>query len=343
MLGLRGRARALLVFGAIAASLSRGETSAPGQQTPRAPDVNFVPTSPSVTAAMLEFARVGRDDVVYDLGSGDGRIAIMAAEKYGARAVGIEIDRHLVALSGRRAIERGVADRVTFVEGDLFAADLSPATVVTMYLSSRINERLMPKLRRELRPGTRVVSHDFDLHGSVPTERRRLAEGDEIFLWTAPGRPIREPDTPFVATPQPVVDEMLQLAQVHARDVVYDLGSGDGRIVIVAAQKYGATGVGVEIEPGLVERSRAIAREGGVQDKVAFVEGDLFSVDLSRATVVTLSLSAAVNARLAPKLTRELRPGARIVSRKFGLAGWPAPAQTVRASDGTSLLLWLVK
>jgi SAM-dependent methyltransferase len=338
MLRLRARAHVFLVA-VIATALAPAMLA---QQTPRIPDVNFVPTPQRVTEVMLELAAVTPDDVVYDLGSGDGRIVIMAAEKYGARGVGVEIDRDLVALSRRRAIERGVADRVTFIEGDLFTLDLSPATVVTMYLSSSLNERLAPKLRRELKPGTRVVSHEFDIRGSVPTQRRRLDDGHHVFLWNVPRRPARDPDTPFVPTPQPVVDEMLQLARVSATDVVYDLGSGDGRIVIVAAQRYGARGVGVEIEPTLVERAQTVARDGGVQDKVTFVEGDLFAADLSRADVVTLSLSAAVNARLAPKLKRELRPGARIVSRQFGIEGWP-PDRTIRSASGDTLLLWTVK
>jgi SAM-dependent methyltransferase len=311
-------------------------------QPARLPDVNFLPTSLGVTEAMLEMARVTSDDLVYDLGSGDGRIVIMAAEKYGARGVGGELDAKRVAVSRRAARERGVADRVTFVEGDLFTTDISPATVVTMYLSSSINERLHPKLRRELRPGTRVVSHDFDIRGWIPTLRRRLGDGSDVLLWTVPRPPARTPDTPFVPTPQPVVDAMLQLARTGPDDIVYDLGSGDGRIVILAAQKYGASGVGVEIDPPLVERAREVAREGEVADKVTFVEGDLFSTDLSRATVVTLSLSAEVNARLTSKLKRELRPGARIVSRRFGLEGWP-PDRTIPSERGESLLLWTVR
>ena len=327
-------------------SLTLGAFDARGHQPPappaaRTPDVNFVPTPMPAVDAMLEIAQVGRDDVLYDLGSGDGRIVLAAAQKYGARAVGVEIDPALVAESRRTATERGVADRVTFIEGDLFEVDLSPATVVTLYLSSRINERLVPKLRRELRPGTRVVSHDFDIRG-LPTQKRRLRAGDDIYVWTVSRPPAREPDTPFNPTPQPAVDEMLQLAGVGPKDVVFDLGSGDGRIVILAAQKYGAAGVGVEIDPGLVERSRAVAREGGVEQTATFVEGDLFTTDLTRATVVTLSLSAKVNARLAPKLRRELRPGARIVSRQHALEGW-TPDQSIRGADGVPLLLWRVR
>ena len=133
---------------------------------------------------------------------------------------------------------------------------------------------------------------------------------------------------------------MLKLAGVTARDVVYDLGSGDGRILILAAQKYGARGVGVEIDHRLVELSRQIAREGEVADRVTFIEGDLFDVDISPATVVTLYLSPTVNNRLEPKLRAQLRPGTRIVSHQFGIGAW-TPDKVIRAEDDrTELFLW---
>jgi SAM-dependent methyltransferase len=154
-------------------------------------------------------------------------------------------------------------------------------------------------------------------------------------------QPARTPDIHFAATPQAVADAMLILAQVTPRDVVYDLGSGDGRIVILAAQKYGARGVGIELDPRLVALSRQVAREGEVSDRVTFVEGDMFTTRISDATVVTLWLSNFVNDRLEPKLREELRPGARIVSRQFPIGHW-APDQTVRASDGTDLYLWTI-
>jgi len=152
--------------------------------------------------------------------------------------------------------------------------------------------------------------------------------------------PARTPDVHFAATPQPVADAMLALARVTARDVVYDLGSGDGRIVILAAQKYGARGVGIEIVHELVERSRLIAREGEVADRATFIEGDLFTTDISPATVVTLWLTASVNARLEPKLRRELRPGARIVAHQFPIGDWP-PERTEHV-DGEEIFLWTI-
>jgi SAM-dependent methyltransferase len=150
----------------------------------------------------------------------------------------------------------------------------------------------------------------------------------------------RAPDVYFASTRQPVADAMLALAGVDANDVVYDLGSGDGRIVIIAAQKYRARGVGIEIDPKLVALSRQLAREGGVEDRVTFVEADMFTADISAATVVTLYLSTTINADLEPKLRRELRPGSRIVSQQFPIGRW-APDRMVRAFD-QDLFLWVV-
>jgi cyclopropane fatty-acyl-phospholipid synthase-like methyltransferase len=154
----------------------------------------------------------------------------------------------------------------------------------------------------------------------------------------APAR--KTPDIHFAATPQRVADAMLALARVTPDDVVYDLGSGDGRIVVLAAQKYGARGVGVELDPQLVAISRQIAREGDVADRVTFLQGDFWTADISRATVVALWLSNSVNMRLETKLKRELKPGARIVSHQFPIGTW-TPDTTVRV-DGKDLFLWTI-
>jgi len=148
------------------------------------PDIHFVPTTGDIADAMLRLARVGPDDVVYDLGSGEGAIVLRAAEKFGARGVGIEIDPALVKTAVERARRRGLSDRVRFVQGDLFKADISEATVVTLYLSGSINRRLAPKLMAELKPGTRVVSQRFDMGPSWPPEAQASAGGRRIYLWT---------------------------------------------------------------------------------------------------------------------------------------------------------------
>ncbi len=132
------------------------------------PDVVFIPTSMDVVLTMLGMAGVGDSDVVYDLGSGDGRLVISAAKRFGARGVGVDIDPDRVADGIRNADTAGVAGRVAFRQADLFETDLRPATVVTLYLTSSLNERLRPKLFRELRPGARVVSNNFDMGGWTP-------------------------------------------------------------------------------------------------------------------------------------------------------------------------------
>jgi predicted RNA methylase len=305
-------------------------------------DVGFAATTPDVVEAMLKLARVNANDVVYDLGSGDGRIVIMAAKLYGARGVGVELNPSLVKISRQAALENGVADRVSFVEGDLFTADISPATVVTLFLWPSVNKRLEMKLRLELRPGTRIVSNTFGIGNWRPDEMIRGVGGSDVLLWTVPRAPARVPDVPYQPTSEMVAYEMLRLAGATARDVVYDLGSGDGRIPILAAQRYGAQGVGVELDPRLVELSRQVATDARLAGQVTFIEGDLFTTEISKATIVTLYLSETVNAKLESKLRRELRPGTRIVSHQYPLGAW-TPDATVRASDGTDLFLWTVR
>ncbi len=139
--------------------------------------VPFVPTPTEVVDRMLEMAQVTNKDVIYDLGSGDGRIVIRAAKKYGARGVGIEIDPDLVALSERNARKEGVENLVEFREQDVFNADVSPATVVTLYLFPDFNARLRPILEKQLRAGSRVVSHDFNIEGWRPVKVDKM-KGD---------------------------------------------------------------------------------------------------------------------------------------------------------------------
>ena len=330
-----------LLAGLFLTIASNGPAALRTAQAVRVPDIGYEPTPPKVVDALLELARVGPGDTVYDLGSGDGRIVIEAARRYGARGVGVELQPELVRRSRQAALEAGVADKVTFVEADLFAVDISRATVVVLYLWPSVNDRLEPKLRNELSPGARVVSYTFGMSDWEPDASARAENGRDLRLWVIPRRPRREPDVPFVATPQPIAEEMLRLAKVGANDVVFDLGSGDGRIPIVAAQTFGARAVGIEIVPKLVERSRRVAEQAGFTGKVDFIEGDLFDADLSSATVVVLCLSAEVNAKLEPKL-RRLRAGTRIVSRWFPIGTWP-PDASMRAEDGSELFLWIVQ
>jgi tRNA A58 N-methylase Trm61 len=136
-----------------------------------------------VVRAMLDLAGVAPEDVVYDLGSGDGRMVIAAAREFGARGVGIEIDPMLVDLARRNAAEAGVADKVEFRVGNMYEADVRAATVVTLFLHPRPNLKLRPKLRAELRPGARVVSYIWDMGDWRPDETRRVDRRRRIFLW----------------------------------------------------------------------------------------------------------------------------------------------------------------
>jgi hypothetical protein len=157
-------------------------------------DVPYVPTPPGVVTAMLGIAGVGPEDYVIDLGSGDGRIVIAAAKQRGARGIGVEIDGALVGAARREAQREGVAGRVEFVEQNLFLTEMSPATVITMYLYPRLMMQLRPRLFAELRPGTRIVSHDFDMESWRPDARVTVPVPDkpygppssEVYLWIIP-------------------------------------------------------------------------------------------------------------------------------------------------------------
>jgi ribosomal protein L11 methylase PrmA len=150
------------------------------------------------------------------------------------------------------------------------------------------------------------------------------------------------PRAPFVATPPDVVERMLLLAGVGPRDVVYDLGCGDGRIVIAAAQKFGARGVGIDIDPARIYEAEQNARRAGVERLVTFRLQDALKTDVSDATVVTLYLLSAMNVQLRPILTRQLRPGARIVSHSFAMGDWePDVVDTFRSADGINRVLYL--
>jgi cyclopropane fatty-acyl-phospholipid synthase-like methyltransferase len=150
------------------------------------------------------------------------------------------------------------------------------------------------------------------------------------------------PRAPFVATPYDVVERMLTLAKVGPQDIVYDLGCGDGRIVIAAAQKFGARGVGVDIDPARIAESEGNAKKAGVERLVTFKLQDALKTDVSDATVITLYMLSAINVKLRPILTRQLPPGARIVSHSFAMGDWePEHVETFRDAAGTMRTLYL--
>ena len=153
----------------------------------QAPDVIYVPTPQDVVEEMLKLAHVKKGDVLDDLGSGDGRIAVTAAKKYGIRAVGIDIDPERIRAATENARKAGVSGLVQFRREDLFKADFGEATVVTLYLLPDLNVKLRPRLWQELRPGTRIVSHQFDM-GDWKPEKQLELNGRTLYFWTIPGR-----------------------------------------------------------------------------------------------------------------------------------------------------------
>jgi precorrin-6B methylase 2 len=160
----------------------------PSSKQLRSPDVVFVPTPHEAVDAMLKVANVGKSDVVYDLGSGDGRIPITAVQKYNAaRAVGIDINPDRIKEAQANLKAAGVGDRVRFLNEDLFEANISDATVVTLYLLPSLNLKLLPKLLADLKPGTRIVSHAFDM-GSWKPQQTLNASGSTVYFWTIPAK-----------------------------------------------------------------------------------------------------------------------------------------------------------
>ena len=181
--------KTLMLFAALALIAPAAAPAQPAVSPPEArrPDVIFVPTPQPVVEAMLEMANVKKGDVLYDLGSGDGRIPITAARKYGVRAVGIDIDPERIQEANANAEAAGVTNLVTFRNADLFTSDFSEASVVTLYLLDSLNEKLRPKLLRELKPGTRIVSHAFRM-GDWEPEQTREVNGNMVYFWTVPRR-----------------------------------------------------------------------------------------------------------------------------------------------------------
>ena len=181
-------ALAFTATGNHAIAQSPGQESQRSGKQLRSPDVVFVPTPYEAVEAMLKVANVGKSDVVYDLGSGDGRIPIMAVQKYNAaRAVGIDINPERIKEAEANLKAAGVGDRVRFLNEDLFEANIGEATVVTLYLLPTLNLKLLPKLLAELKPGTRIVSHSFDM-GRWKPQQTLSAGGSTVYFWTIPAK-----------------------------------------------------------------------------------------------------------------------------------------------------------
>jgi tRNA G37 N-methylase Trm5 len=178
--------RSLLFSAAAAAGACLAPVAALAQDAPDTPrlDVPYVPTPPEIVERMLNLGKVGKDDLLYDLGCGDGRIVVTAAKERGARGVGIDLNPVRIAEANENARKAGVEKLVTFKVGNLFETDVSPATVVTLYLLPSVNRQLRPQLWKQLKVGTRVVSHDFDMGSDWPPERKVQIDGKTLYLWT---------------------------------------------------------------------------------------------------------------------------------------------------------------
>lgn len=186
-IGIGRMAALVIVAGALQTTTSYAQAPAPAAKPLREPDVVYVPTPQPVVDAMLKMAKVGKGDVLYDLGSGDGRIPITAAKTYGVRGVGIDINPQRIAEANANAKTAGVTGLVAFRNADLFESDFREASVVTLYLLPSLNEKLRPKLLRELKPGARIVSHSF-LMGDWKPEQTQEVNGATIYGWTVPPR-----------------------------------------------------------------------------------------------------------------------------------------------------------
>jgi predicted RNA methylase len=174
---------AVLFSTVLVADATQAQTTAQPAQL-RSPDVIYVPTPPEVVEAMLKLAKVGLNDVVYDLGSGDGRIPIAAVQMFKAKsAVGIDIDPQRIREANENLRKASVGDRVRFLNQDLFTTPIGEATVVTLYLLQSLNEKLMPKLQKELKPGSRVVSQSFSMGAQWPADETIQVEGRSVYLW----------------------------------------------------------------------------------------------------------------------------------------------------------------
>ena len=153
--------------------------------------------------------------------------------------------------------------------------------------------------------------------------------------------PKRELDVPYVPTHEMIVDEMLRMAEVKGDDVLYDLGSGDGRIPITAAKQFGTRGVGIDLNPERISEANENAKKAGVTDKVRFIEGDIFESDFREASVVTLYLLPEINLRLRPQLLEQLKPGTRVVSHNYSMGDWqPEQAKTIKTPDGVDHFIY---
>jgi predicted RNA methylase len=317
----------------------------PGAPEPDAVLFGLEQPSVEVVRAMLELADIQSDDRVYVLGCGDGGIAMGAALLRGARVVVVDSSPATLTAARDRARRAGVESLIEFRQGNVLEVDIKEAQVVLTFLGSSVTHRLGARLQTHLKPGTRCVSW---LPAPRPVGMQGGDEGDveggTLSLYKVPGHSHPDSLAPYVRTPLPVVRKMLDLADVTKDDVLYDLGCGDGRIVIEAARRHGTRGVGIDFDIRRIREARERARREGVEGLVAFRWEDIRDSDFSDATVVMLFLLPDANNRLRARLAA-LPEGTRVVSHRFDIEGWrPSATETLELPDGRSdtIYLWVV-
>ncbi len=319
-------------------------TGKPVKPDPKRPklDVPYVPTPQAVVDKMLETAKLTKDDVVFDLGCGDGRIVVSAAKKHGCKAVGVDLDPKRCEESLANVKKAGVGKLVEIREGDaLKVEDLDKASVVFLYLLPELNLKLRPILEKHLKAGARIVTHDFDMGDAwKPLKEFEMKAKDDdgeeavhtIYYYEidAIRKADREPDVIYVPTPQGTVDKMLELAKVKESDIVYDLGCGDGRIPVTAAKKYKAKAWGFDIDPKRIQESNENVKKAGVEKLVTIDKKDIFTLDLSKVDVLTLYLLPELNVKLLPQI-KKMKAGSRVVTHDFDIEGI-TPDETVEVT-----------
>lgn len=321
------------------AGVARSERAGDRPDPLRSLDLRHPP--PEVVRAILELADISSSDAVCVLGCGDGGVAAGAALLRRAGVVAVDPDAEAIARARETARKAGVEDLVQLRTESPAAADFAGASVLVILLPRTSLREIEGKLRTELRPGTRVVTW-------IPAMVRLGVQDEEagaLHFYRVPGDTHPKSLAPYVQTPLPVVEKMLEMARLTKDDVLYDLGCGDGRIVVEAAKRYGVRGVGIDFDRARIDEARERARREGVEALVEFRQEDILEADISSATVVTMFLLPDTNRLLKPKL-RTLRDGARILSHQFDTEGWPyEKKETMVLPDGSThaVYLWEIR
>ena len=355
----------------LAAALAAASLRAGGVQPepPRAPDVPYQPTPHAIVGQMLRLAAVGRGDVVYDLGCGDGRIVIAAAKK-GARGVCVDIDPQRIAESRQNARKASVEDRIAFRTQDLFETDLKDATVVMLFLWPEVNLRLRPKLLRDLRPGTRIVSHWHDM-GDWKPDKEITAWGSQrarpVYLWTVPPRAssaadpagadgekrilsvleqMRAGGRTYLSVPPEDGRALRVLTEAAGAKTVVEIGTSTGYSGLwfcLALRRTGGRLLTFEIDPGRAAAARRNFQEAGVEGLVTVVEGDAHEKLASLTGPVDVAFIDADKEGYVDylrKLRALVRPGGLILAHNVGMPGVTDYVNEVTADPGLETIFY---